>query len=186
MKLCPDKLYSYTKFLMVGLFAGTTLAFGVWVFDGVTRHLIAIPALVLYASLTWFIWLVSTEEAKRKQDHTVYDWSSTMFSFGYTTPFAFLAISIVNHQVGRYAFWIFVAAIYAEIAMIILNEYLRMRREDARQILSPRPVHKLIEIGYQCLGCNQFDWCSSGRKEAVARGEKANPDARCMFCSEEW
>ncbi|MCX6729002.1 MAG: hypothetical protein NTV39_04550 [Candidatus Saccharibacteria bacterium] len=42
------------------------------------------------------------------------------------------------------------------------------------------------EEGDQCQDCIQYDWCNAGRKEAVARGEKADPKARCMFCSQEW
>ena len=43
-----------------------------------------------------------------------------------------------------------------------------------------------VDIGDQCFDCIQFDWCPSGRKDEVAKGELANPDVRCMFVSEEW
>ncbi len=168
------KLYSYILFFVAGLFAGTIVALVGWLLDQATKHWILIPVLVVYACLTWFMWVACEGDIQAKQNIVFHAGVFHLFFLGNTLPIVFLLVSIINSRLGEVAAYVFVAMFFVEIMLIGLNErYLNKLDEVQGSVL------RLFVVSNQCIDCKQFNDCLSTRKQSVAKSEKADPKFRC-------
>ena len=142
--------------------------------DGATRHWILIPVLIVYACLTWFMWIACEVDVQGEQISFFRVGIFYLFFFGYTIPVVFLLVSIVNPRLGEVAFTILVAMFFVEIIMIGFNEHYLNKIDEVQG-----PVLRLFVVSDQCIDCKHFIDCSSTRKQFVAKNEKTNPNFRC-------